>query len=483
MAFHSTTFVAFFVVVFVATWALAPRARVRKLLLLAASCVFYAAWDTRFLALLLGSALIDFVVGRAIHASEDPRRRRLLLVASLVANLGALGFFKYFGFFVGSAHQALAALGLVEAGGLTPLDIVLPVGISFYTFQTISYSLDIFRRQLAPTDSFVDFALFVAFFPQLVAGPIVRASEFLPQLVLPARYDDERVQRGVFLMLLGFVKKVALADVLGAELVDPIFADPAAFGPAAIVLCVWGALFQFYLDFSGYSDIATGAAACLGFTLPINFDRPFLARSFREFWQRWHITLSSFLRDYLFLPLLGSRSASAGRRAGAIMLTMLLAGLWHGAGWNYLIWGGLLGVYSLVGAVRARLASGREQDTERDGLPLRVAQRLVVFNLTALSMVFFRNGTAAEGHLGVQGSFDMLGALFAPGAAGVASSLGIAALAVAALIHVSPRGWVPRVEAAWCAAPAPLQAGALTLATGALAAVTYQQSPFLYFQF
>jgi D-alanyl-lipoteichoic acid acyltransferase DltB (MBOAT superfamily) len=481
MAFNSTEFVFFFLAVFYVHWAVARWTSVRYAWLLAASCVFYASWNAKFLGLILVSSLLDYACGLLLGRTNAPGRRKLILGVSLAGNLGLLGFFKYANFFAENAHAAFARMGLGGVNEFVPWDIVLPVGISFYTFQTLSYTIDVYRRELEPVRSPLQFALYVTFFPQLVAGPIVRASEFLPQLAQPTRFDDRAAQAGLFLMLCGLGKKVLLADTIGIELVDPVFAKPAEHGPLGVVLGVWGALFQFYLDFSAYSDVAIGAAACLGYTLPLNFDRPFLSQSISEFWRRWHISLSTWFRDYVFVPL-GGRGASRAAFARNVMIAFLLTGLWHGAGWNYVLWGGMHGVFTFVGALLPRASA--EQLAAR---PLweRFVRRAWVFNLVALSMLFFRNGTVAEGNKGFAGSLEMLAAL-----AGDWTSVptlrtaGVVALVVAALIHWTPREWIhENGRERWIAAPSFAQAFVLALATGVLAALSYAKAPFIYFQF
>jgi D-alanyl-lipoteichoic acid acyltransferase DltB (MBOAT superfamily) len=280
-------------------------------------------------------------------------------------------------------------------------------------------------------------------------------------------------------MATGLIKKVVLADTIGAELVVKVFAHPEQFHPAEVVLGVYGALFQFYLDFSAYSDIAIGAAACLSLTLPQNFDRPFLAQTFGEFWRRWHITLSRLLRDYLFFPLGGTRGGVLFRFRN-FMTTFLLAGLWHGAGWNFILWGALHGVCSFASSEWGKLRGNRPEPP----LWARILRRAWVFNLVALSMLFFRNGTVDTGNLGIQGSLNMLRSLarFEQAWSGTLS-LGLALLSIAALIHFTPKEWVVRTSDRWVKLPSPLQAGILVLLTGALASLTYLESPFIYFQF
>ncbi len=480
MSFNSTEFVFFLLAVFFAYWAIHRTRSARFVLLFLASCVFYMSWNARFVLLIFASTLLDYFVGRALHRSQNEGRRRLLLCLSLAGNLGLLGFFKYFNFFAENLVAALQSAGMGPAASFVPWDIVLPVGISFYTFQTLSYTIDIYRRRLEPTDSILKFGLFVSFWPQLVAGPIVRARDFLPQLDRPARFDDRKAAKGLFLILVGMVKKVVLADTIGVALVDPIFASPGAHGPLGVAMGVWGALFQFYLDFSAYSDIAIGCGACLGFTLPKNFDRPFLAQSIGEFWSRWHISLSTWFRDYVFFSLGGTRARLLGRFRN-VLATMVLVGLWHGAGWNYLIWGALHGLASFAGMLLPE--HSREKIAARPRWS-RVLRRAGVFNLVALSMLFFRNGTLREGNRGLQGSVDMLAGLFAfdrPLPALEAS--GLLALAIAAVVHFTPRGWVDRGEGAWLRLPSPAQAAVLVVATGALASMAYEKSPFIYFQF
>jgi alginate O-acetyltransferase complex protein AlgI len=482
MSFNSTEFVFFLVAVFYVHWAIAKRTRARYLWLFAASCVFYASWNAKFLLLLFATALVDFTCALALGRVEGPRRRKAILLVSLVSNLATLGFFKYFNFFAENVTAAAARLGAGSPAAWVPWSIVLPAGISFYTFQALSYTIDVYRRQLEPRRSVLDYLLFITFFPQLVAGPIVRAVDFLPQLDRPSGYDERWAARGLYLALCGLAKKVLLADTIGVELVQPVFSRPADHGALQIVIGTWGALFQFYLDFSAYSDIAIGVAAMLGFALPLNFDRPFLAQSISEFWRRWHISLSTWFRDYVFLPL-GGRGASRLQFLRNILITMFLTGLWHGAGWNYVIWGLFHGVLTFVGVAFRK----RRTKEELAARPLweRVARRAWVFNLVALSMLFFRNGTVLEGKLGVAGSLEMLRrvAIFAEGR-NVLSLAGLIALAAAAAIHFTPRRWIHELlRERWLALPVSAQAVALVLFTGALAALSYASAPFLYFQF
>jgi len=480
MSFNSTTFIFFLVGVVFAYWALARRDAARIWFLLLASCAFYMSWNALFILLVLFSAVIDYYVALALGRTTKRGARRALLLVTLASNLGLLGFFKYANFFAENLH-AISRLGGGDSAPFARWDIILPVGISFYTFQTLSYTIDVYRGQLAPCRSFSKFLLFIMFFPQLVAGPIVRAVDFLPQLELPAVHDDGRCAKGLFLILVGLFKKVVLADMIGQLIVDPVYADPAGHGAAGVVIGVWGALFQFYLDFSAYSDIAIGSAALLGFRLPLNFDRPFMAQSISEFWRRWHISLSTWFRDYVFLPL-GGRGANSAQFFGHLMFTMLLTGLWHGAGWNYVLWGGMHGVFTFCGSVFRRQRT--REELEARPLLERMLRRTLTFNLVALSMLFFRNGTVAEGNNGIAGSIEMLRVLgsFTPAQASL-SGLGVATLAIAAGLHFAPRAWLDGLERRWTGLPSFGQALVLVACTGILSAVSYQQKPFIYFQF
>ena len=370
-------------------WRLRPRPQV--VLLLGASYIFYGAWDHRFLFLLIISTLVDYGVGRGLARTDDPTRRRLLLFVSVGVNLGILGFFKYFDFFIDSAQETLDAIGL----GTDPvlLEIVLPVGISFYTFQTMSYTIDVYRRHLQPTDDLLTFAVFVAYFPQLVAGPIERAARLLPQLEEPrTRPDADTLASGLGLILLGLLKKVVIGDVLAGK-VDLVFDGASTVGWVSLVVGVYAFALQIYADFSGYTDIARGTSRLMGIELMRNFEGPYLSRSITEFWRRWHISLSQWLRDYLYIPLGGNQGGTAATYRN-LMITMLLGGLWHGANWVFVIWGGLHGVYLVAERLWRRPVDAAE--------PLRwrqVPAVIVTFQLVCFAWIFFRSpdlGTATE---------------------------------------------------------------------------------------
>ena len=358
MIFSSPRFFVFLLVVLVVL-ALPFRHELKKRILFVASCVFYAAWDYRYLALLLLVSVIDYYCAARIAETDDQRARHRWVTFSIVSNLGILGYFKYYNFFVGNLNGVLAWSGF----RLPALQILLPAGISFYTFKSMSYTIDVYRREIEPCRSLMDYATFVTFFPELIAGPIVRASIFLPQMTRRIGPTADRLAVGASLFLLGLTKKVVIADRLAAP-VDQVFAQPALFSGRALWLAVIGYSIQIYCDFSGYSDMAIGTGKMIGYDLPENFNMPYVARSITEFWQRWHMTLSAWLRDYVYIPLGGNRKGE-GRRYVNLMLTMLLGGLWHGASWNFVLWGGLHGgalcvhkLYQTKVGNRLRLPSG-----------------------------------------------------------------------------------------------------------------------------
>ncbi|MGQ0633597.1 MAG: MBOAT family O-acyltransferase [Planctomycetaceae bacterium] len=339
MIFTEFRFFVFLFAVFAIHWLL-RRDRWRKWWLLAASYYFYGCWDWRFLGLILFSTGWDYFVARGLARCESPERRKLLMTLSLAANLGVLGFFKYFNFFADSFATLAQAVGLPV--GRVTLEIVLPVGVSFYTFQSLSYTIDVYRRKMPPEESLLDFATFVAFFPQLVAGPIVRAYDFLPQLKVPRRWDDIAFRWAIVMFSLGFFKKACVSDSF-APYVDAFFANPAGYSTWQSWLAVSLYAAQIYCDFSGYSDMAIASAALLGYRLTDNFAWPYFAANITDFWRRWHISLSTWLRDYLYISLGGNRHGTL-KTYRNLMITMLLGGLWHGASWNFVFWGFLHGL-------------------------------------------------------------------------------------------------------------------------------------------
>ena len=387
MLFNSLEFAVFFGVVCALYFALGQRWR--WMLLLVASYVFYMQWNASYAFLILASTCVDYVAGRAMGASESRRRQTGILLGSLSFNLGMLFTFKYWSFFHTSLAAALGAVGVSYAP--PQLDVLLPVGISFYTFQTLSYTIDIWRGELKPERHFGKFALFVTFFPQLIAGPIERAKHLLPQLDREVAFDFERVQSGLQLMGWGLFKKVVIADNLSVY-VDAVYGNPQAHSGWTLGFATYAFAFQIYCDFSGYSDIAIGAAKVLGFDLMKNFERPYFSQSITEFWRRWHISLSSWLRDYLYISVGGNRRGK-WKTYRNLMITMVLGGLWHGASWNFVIWGTLQGV--MLAASRITLP-WRDKVAKRLGIPaLAVSgwRMLITFHLVCLSWIFFRAAT------------------------------------------------------------------------------------------
>jgi alginate O-acetyltransferase complex protein AlgI len=334
MVFTTFAFLKFILVVLLAL-RIAPARKWRQMVLLAASAYFYAYWRVAYLLLLATPSLIDYYAALRISESSDHRRKRGWLVLSLLTNFGLLAYFKYTNFLLASVHGLLGT-------SFTPLDIVLPVGISFYTFKTLSYTIDVYRGEIQPCPSLWQYAMFVTYFPELVAGPIVRASIFLPQMRRSLRPSWPRAALGLQLALLGATKKLLIADRL-AVLADPVFAHPGSYAPLTVASAVVAYSLQIYCDFSGYSDIAIGVSKIIGYDLPENFNMPYLATSITAFWRRWHMTLSSWLRDYLYIPLGGGRVAP-WRVYANLLITMLLGGLWHGASWTFVFWGAFHGL-------------------------------------------------------------------------------------------------------------------------------------------
>lgn len=392
MLFPSLEFAIFFGIAFVIYWfVLNDNLQWQNLFLVVASSIFYGWWDWRFLSLIYISIVADYLIGLRLGQEEDKQKRKYWLWLSLAINLGMLGFFKYYNFFVDSFVGAFGAFG-VELNART-LNIVLPVGISFYTFQTLSYTIDVYRKKLKPTKNFINFAAFVSFFPQLVAGPIERASKLLPQIEKPRVFKYEQAKDGARQMLWGFFKKIAIADVCG-QYVDYIFQNYDTLGPLLLFLGACLFLLQIYGDFSGYSDIAIGTAKIFGIRLMVNFAYPFFVRDFVEFWQRWHISMIRWFQDYLGFALGGSRG-KMWRRYRNFLIIFTISGLWHGPTWSFVMFGFVHGVFVSIAYWNRRrrrhikmtkiIAEGKMFPT-----PFEFFTNLYVFALGALSAVFFR---------------------------------------------------------------------------------------------
>ncbi len=400
MLFNTIGYWIFFVVVLIGFYSLPFR--YGKIFVLAASYYFYASWNPRLIILILASTIVDYLLGLALENAK-PSRRKLLLVLSLVLNLGLLGFFKYYNFF---AASLATLLGLPEDSFL--LRIVLPIGISFYTFASLSYTIDVYRRRIPAVRSLIDYAFFIAFFPHLISGPIIRARQFMGQVQDWKSPSGLVVQQGITLILLGLVKKMVFADHF-ALVSDAYFGNIAAH-PG--YLAAWSGTFAFgmqiYFDFSGYTDIARGCAKLLGFEFPQNFTRPYLAQNAAEFWQRWHITLSHWLRDYLFFPLARLwRGPFAAYRA--LFVTMVLAGLWHGASWTFVLWGAYWGMRMIAWQSFERASQGTTLDrimTSRYFAPINIA---TTFVLLPIGTAFFRARTFSDTTVIIRTMFDLRG--------------------------------------------------------------------------
>jgi len=390
MVFNSLTFGVFFVVVLGLYYLVPMSWRGRKIMLLLASYVFYAAWNPPFVLLLMGSTVIDWWVAARMAATTSAGRRRALLLISLVFNLGVLAFFKYGGFLLDNFDHLAALFGVHYQP--VAWNIILPIGISFYTFLTLSYTIDVYYREMEPVESLLDYAFFITFFPHLVAGPIIRARDFLPQCRTPRRADADQMGWGLTLMTIGLFEKVFLADTLMAPAADLVYdsANRAGFLDAWLGTLAFSA--QIFFDFAGYTTCAIGAALCLGFVLTDNFHFPYGAIGFSDFWRRWHMSLSTWLRDYLYLPLGGNRKGPRRTRVN-LMLTMLLGGLWHGAAWRFVVWGGLHGSY----LVAERAARARWGDLRAWGVRgMRPALALGTYALVCMTWVFFRATTLGD---------------------------------------------------------------------------------------
>lgn len=378
MVFNSYTFIVFFAIVLF-LHNLPFKWTVKKVNLLLASYLFYSVWSPPFVLLLLFSTILDFTLGKRLFAETNLLKRRLLLSLSLLGNLGVLGYFKYGSFLMENFSYLMASIGFEYQPMQS--DIILPIGISFYTFQTLSYSLDMYKKKYTPEKSLLDFSLFVTFFPQLVAGPIVRPNELLPQFKIPHVATSFQMFQGLLLLTLGLFMKVVLADSLLAGPAEDVFGNNSE----VHTLDAWTGLLAFsgqiFYDFGGYSTCAIGIALCLGFSIRDNFLYPYAAVGFSDFWRRWHVTLSSWLRDYLYIPLGGNRHGVT-RTYVALMLTMLLGGLWHGAGWTYVVWGGLHGLYLWI----EKFFRDKTQKT----IPPRFIYALLTFFLINITWVFFR---------------------------------------------------------------------------------------------
>jgi len=472
MLFPTLSFGLFFLAVFTLVWAVSASNEWRKILLLLASWVFYGAWDWRFVALLIGSAFLNWGAARIIASLDedyDAGSRKAVMLAGVVANLGVLGFFKYYGFFLEQMGGLLASLGF--ARDMPLMEVVLPVGISFFTFQGMSYLVDVWRGRIEAA-RLLDVTLLMSFFPHLVAGPIVRGSDLLPQFQETPRLTRDMASAAFLLIVWGLFKKAVIASELSTQLVDPVFFDPAAHSRLDLAAAAYGYAVQIYCDFSAYSDMAIGIAALLGYRFPRNFDQPYRAASLQDFWRRWHISLSSWLRDYLYIEALGGNRKGFARQCVNLMTTMLLGGLWHGAKWTFVIWGGLHG-----GVLALERIADRVLGKDRPHLPRPIAI-LLTFHIVVIGWIFFR----AE-------SFEaaiafLRGLIGGGGESAVLTPLMLVLILGGLAIHFAPPRLLQTIarRLRWLPAPA---MGALTGLTVLIVdAMRFEGvAPFIYYQF
>ncbi|MDB4953087.1 MAG: hypothetical protein JWO36_656 [Myxococcales bacterium] len=482
MFFNSFTFLFLLTLVLVLDRTL-PSARSKKLMILSASVVFYGAWKPIFVLLMTFQALVDWYAARAIGATEDRRKRRAWLIASIGINLAVLGYFKYMAFFATSINDVSLALGGTYQ--LPVPHLILPIGISFYTFETMSYTIDVYRRELKPTSSFLDYSLFITFFPHLVAGPIVRASAFLPQVVDEdgSRSARRRLGYGLCLFTIGMFQKVFIADGIFAPLADAIYATPANASTADGWLGTMAFSGQIYYDFSGYSTCAIGLAACLGITIADNFHSPYAAVGLSDFWRRWHISLSSWLRDYVYVSMGGNRHG-AWKRYRNLIATMVLGGLWHGAAWTFVIWGTLHGFLLVIEQGIRRLLAALKISLV--GIVWTAIGIALTYFAVCVTWVFFRAPTFHD-------AFTMLAAMFGvdPGDGiklfarrGQDVTLAVTAIVLMLATHVCWRRsrfdrWIEHRP--WWVRGAVLSL-VLAIVAASIAASTTQRT-FIYFQF
>lgn len=496
MLFNSPLYGIFLFVTYVAFWALRRRSFLRPLFLTLASYLFYVVgtydaateqevplgpigWTTLCVGIIFVGSTLDFFVGRLLGRTESPHARKALLLVSVVYYLGVLSVFKYFNFAVDSFATVMSWAGLHVSP--THLRLVLPFGISFFTFETMSYTIDVYRREIPPADRYLDYLLFVSFFPHLVAGPIVRPKSMLPQLAAEPVATDAMKAEGLFQIATGLCKKIVIGDTLGINLVNRVFDNPERYSSLEVLVAVYAYAIKIYADFSGYSDVAIGSAKLFGYELPKNFDKPYVSRSLQEFWHRWHISLSSWLRDYLYISLGGNRG-STWKTYRNLMATMVLGGLWHGASWNFVIWGALHGGALAVnrawsrraGAQKERAARGDEGDVTIG----TVAAVFATFHFVCFAWIFFRAPTFAHATLMLErmGKLTFDSPNLAPKV--------LAVLALGLVTHFTPRRWFDRARDAFIESPAVVQGVCLAVFAYVLHfAAGAKAEPFIYGQF
>jgi alginate O-acetyltransferase complex protein AlgI len=486
MLFNSALYGVFLLATLIVFWLLRSHRIARALFLVVASYgfYFYGTWDAALeqdvpfgpkgwavlcLGIIFVGSSLDYWIGRALGRTENPAKRKALLLASIIYYLGVLSLFKYWNFGVDS----IADLGRLVGIPISPihLRLVLPFGISFFTFETMSYTIDVYRREFKACDRYLDYLLFVCFFPHLVAGPIVRPRAMLPQFATPPKLDEGEQGRGLFLIAQGLAKKLVIGDYLTIAFVGRVFGNPERFTSLEVVLGVYAYALQIYADFSGYTDVALGSSLLFGYKLPPNFDAPYTSRNLQDFWRRWHISLSSWLRDYLYVPLGGSRHG-AWKTYRNLMLTMLLGGLWHGASWNFVIWGALHG-----GALAVTRMWQRRFGEGKPTGPGRWIATFLTFQYVCFAWIFFRAPSLTHAKLILLRIGEHTG-----GVPHMTSTIGLLML-LGAVTHWIPDAWIARLRAEFSRSPAIVQGVLLALAALALNAAASTRAPFIYGQF
>ncbi len=489
MLFNTLNYAIFFAFAFAGSWALARVAKgwARIVFLLVLSYGFYAAgfdknlhWNFRYLPLIFASSTVDFFLARTIDRIEDQRRRKMMLAVTVVLNLGFLGFFKYWNFAIENVHVVQAWWTGQPVSSSDALKVLLPpVGISFFTFESMSYVIDVYRRELKPHKSYLRYLLFVCFFPHLVAGPIVRPRDLLPQFEAEPKLTREDGAEGLFLIAVGLLKKIVISDQLSLQLVDRVFESPQNYSSVEVLAGVYGYAVQIYCDFSGYTDIAIGSALLLGVRFPLNFDSPYKGHNLQDFWRRWHISLSTWLRDYLYIPLGGNRG-SEWKTYRNLMATMVLGGLWHGASWTFVFWGFLHGfglavtrAYQRSNQAIAGHVAAREPTFARRALGV-----FFTFHYVCLAWIFFRAPSFKKATQVLRQIAQ--GTTFHPNLPPIV----IAVLGVGLITHFTPDEQFERMKRGFGELPAIAQGAVLFLVAVVLhEAASTQAVPFIYFQF
>jgi D-alanyl-lipoteichoic acid acyltransferase DltB (MBOAT superfamily) len=477
MAFNTLNYCLFLVTILMVTWSLARYRMLRLTILLLASYFFYMCSKPIYILLILGSTCVDYFCGKFIYKTHSKTLKKWLLATSLITNLGLLGTFKYYDFFTVSIQHALQTMGWLSPDTTLPLlQLMLPVGISFYTFQTMAYTIDVYRGRQIPIENPLKFALFVSFFPQLVAGPIVHARELVPQLERPPKITAQQVSDGVFLIIKGLIKKVAIADWLALNLVDRVYDNPGAFTSAEVMLALYAYSMQIYCDFSGYTDLAIGSGKMFGYELPKNFDRPYMGTSVAKFWRRWHMTLSRWVREYIYFPLGGTHKGE--RRAYLnIMIALVAMGLWHGANWTFFWYGILHGVMVGINRYHNQKRKRLGVSNEFHGFSL-VWRIFLAFNFVTIARILFRAPSMAN-------AWEITQSLFTWnwGFGHIHWKIW-AVLFVSYAIHWSPKGYVTMVQERFTAMPAWAQGLVMAIVGGWMVHLSnVQPVPFIYFQF